>query len=61
MGGRVQLYELAASSDHVEVGVRSKLHVASRPADTVTLVDAMPEGMAIVAVVEEPDEGGECR
>lgn len=40
----------------VEVGVRSN---TSRPADTVTLVDAMPEGMAIVAVVEEPDEGGE--
>lgn len=40
----------------VEVGVRSN---ASSPADTVTMVDAMPEGMALVAVVEEPDEGGE--
>lgn len=40
----------------VEVGVRSN---ATRPADTVTLVEAMPEGMALVAVVEEPDEGGE--
>lgn len=40
----------------VEVGVRSN---ASRPADTVTMVDAMPEGMSLVAVVEEPDEGGE--
>lgn len=40
----------------VEVGVRSNV---SQPAQTVTLVDAMPEGMALVAVVEEPDEGGE--
>lgn len=40
----------------VEVGVRSN---ASKPAATVTMVDAMPDGMALVAMVEEPDTGGE--
>jgi hypothetical protein len=39
----------------IEVGVRSN---ASKPAATVTMVDAMPEGMAVVAMVEEPDSGG---
>jgi hypothetical protein len=39
----------------VEVGVRSN---ASKPATTVTMVDAMPEGMALVAMVEEPEAGG---
>lgn len=39
----------------IEVGVTSN---ASRPADTVTMVDAMPEGMSLVALVEDPDERG---
>lgn len=47
--GSILLYRM-------EVTVASN---SSRPADTVTMVDAMPEGMTLVAVVEEPDEGGE--
>jgi len=39
----------------IKVGVTSN---ASRPADTVTMVDAMPEGMSLVALVEDPDERG---
>jgi hypothetical protein len=49
--GSILLYRL-------EVGVTSN---ASHPADTVTMVEAMPEGLELVSVTELPDENGEGR
>lgn len=40
-------------------GVGGREGHVGQPAQTVTLVEASPKGMATVAVVEEPGEGGE--
>lgn len=51
--GSILLYRL-------EVGVSSSSSASSsRPAETVTLVQAMPAGMQLVSVVEQPNEDGE--
>lgn len=46
--GSIMLYR-------IEVGVHSN---ATKPAETVTMVEALSDGMALVALVEDPDDGG---